>query len=78
MDLFALAESYSFVTKMKTEITEQLGELESWVKTQSNGLNLASNPAILEKKFDSLLVVMDALFKVSIRPILQKTKRNSR
>lgn len=65
MDPFQVKEAFGFVPKMKEEATALLGQLETWVNTQGKGLELASDPPALEKKFDSLLVVMDALFKVT-------------
>ena len=59
-------EAYSFATKMKEEAAGVLSKLEIWTKRQNSGLELASDTGALEKKFDSLLVVMDALYQVII------------
>lgn len=63
LDPFSLQQQFGFVSKMKEASGEILAALEDWVQEQHTGLELASNPSVLETKFDSLLVVMDALFK---------------
>ena len=64
LDPLQLKETFSFLPKMKDASIEILSRMENWIRKQRAGLDLSSDPAALEKNFDSLLIVMDALFTV--------------
>lgn len=57
LDLFALANSYSFSERMRAEVVGLLQGLETWAEKQASGMELAAQPDALASNFDSLLKV---------------------
>lgn len=70
LDVLALAASYKFTDKMRTEAVALLEQLESWVDKQSISLDLAQNTDRISSSFDSLLKVLDSLYQVSLSMVL--------
>eukprot|EP00879_Flechtneria_rotunda_P017284 GHRR01018106.1.p1 GENE.GHRR01018106.1~~GHRR01018106.1.p1 ORF type:complete len:1124 (+),score=375.49 GHRR01018106.1:243-3374(+) len=67
LDPIGLAASYSFTTRMKTEVNTLLENLEAWADKQTISMELAQNLEKLGQNFDSLLKVMDALYQVKLK-----------
>jgi hypothetical protein len=60
LDLFALAGSYAFGERMRSEVAGLLQGLEVWAEKQATGMELAAQPEGLAANFESLLRVSQA------------------
>jgi hypothetical protein len=63
LDLFGLAASYKFATKMRVDAVALLEKLEAWADKQASSLELGQNVDRLGQSFDSLLKVLDSLYQ---------------